>query len=80
MRNHFAVGLLGVFILMLSLVLTGCNQNGKGQFFSQPGKTAKEGKRDQIRTLNVNNQELMQDLNRTFLIDKPSKLNQMSIP
>ena len=74
MRNHFNSGVLVVLLLGLSFLLTGC------QFWAQPGKTAKEGTRDQVRTLKVNNRELMQDLNHALLLDEPSKLNEMSIP
>jgi len=74
MRNHFNAGVLVVLLFSLSLLLTGC------QFFAQPGKTAQEGTQDQVRTLKVNNREMMQDLNHALLLDGPSKLNEMSIP
>jgi hypothetical protein len=74
MRNHFKVSVLITMLLGLMLSLTGC------QFWAQPGKTAQEGTREQIRTLKVNNREMMQDLNHALLLNEPSKLNEMSIP
>lgn len=75
MRNHFNARAIVVLLFSLSLFVTGC-----GQFWAQPGKTAQEGTEDQVRTLKVNNREMMQDLNHALLIDKPSKLNQMTMP
>jgi hypothetical protein len=75
MRNHFKASVLVTMLLGLMLSLTGC-----GEFWAQPGKSAAEGNRDQVRTLKVNNRELMQDLNHAFLLNGPSRLNEMSIP
>jgi hypothetical protein len=75
MRNHFNAGLIIVLLFSLSLMFTGC-----GQFWAQPGKTADEGYRQQVRTMKVNQRELSQDLNHALLLNGPSKLNDMSMP
>ncbi len=74
MRYHFNAGVVVVLLFCLSLLLTGC------QFWAQPGKTAQEGTLEQVRTIKINHREMMQDLNHALLLDRPSKLNQMSIP
>jgi hypothetical protein len=74
MKNNISISMLVVVLVVLSLLLSGC------QFWAQPGKTAKEGTRDQVRMLKVNHRELMQDLNHAMFLDRPSKLNEMSIP
>lgn len=74
MRGKFNAFLL--FFLLAALVVSsaGCG------FFAQPGQTAAEVHRDHLRMLRVNQQELMYDLDRTFLLDEPSKLTNRKLP
>jgi outer membrane lipopolysaccharide assembly protein LptE/RlpB len=74
MRHNFAVSLLVVLLLASALLLTGCG------FFNQPGKTPAEVHRDQLRTLRVNQQEMMSDIDRTLGVDQPSKLTDKKLP
>jgi len=75
MRHNFAVGLLVVLLLGLALLLTGC-----AGFFNQPGKTPAEVHRDQLRTIRVNQQEMMSDIDKTLGVDQPSKLTDKKLP
>jgi hypothetical protein len=74
MRHNFAVGLLVVLLLGLALLLTGCG------LFNQPGKTPAEVHRDHLRTLRVNQQEMMSDIDKTLGVDQPSKLTDKKLP
>lgn len=74
MRNKLAVSLLTVLLLSLTALLTGCG------FFNQPGKTAAEVNRDHARTLRINQQQLMADIDRTLGTDKPSTLSDKRLP
>ena len=74
MRNKVAVILLVVMLLSLVVLSTGCG------LFNQPGKTPAEVNRDHARTLRVNQQEMMADIDRTLGTDKPSKLTDKRLP
>jgi hypothetical protein len=74
MRNKVAVILLVVLLLSLVVFSTGCG------LFNQPGKTPAEINRDHARMLRINQQELMADIDRTMLWDKPSKLTDKRLP
>jgi hypothetical protein len=74
MRNRITVSLLVVVLLTLAVMSTGCG------LFGQPGKTAAEVNRDHIRTLKVNENEMMADVDKALLIDKPSKLTERHLP
>jgi len=58
----------------LILLLCGCRS------WEQPGETAAEGRRRHERVLRTNQQEMMADIDRTLLLDRPSKLTDMRIP
>jgi len=47
---------------------------------SQPGETAAEGRRRHDRVARINQQEMMSDIDKTLLLDKPSKLTDKRIP
>jgi hypothetical protein len=74
MKNRIVVSLLGVALLTLATMSTGCG------FFDQQGKTADEVNRDHIRMLRVNHEQMMEDIDRTLLLDKPSGLTEKQLP
>lgn len=64
-----------VFVLCaLFLVPVGCKS------YDQMGETAAEGHRRHKRTLRINRQEMMEDLDSLFLLDEPSKMTDKRIP
>jgi hypothetical protein len=67
---------LGIAFCALCLWLSGCSSG----FYAQPGETAAEGHRRHRRNLSINRAELMQDLDKAWLLDKPSKLTDKRIP
>ena len=69
MKRKFVLGLILCFMAFL---LTGC--------LEQLGETTAEGKRRHTRTVRVNRQELMGDIDKVLLMDKPSKLSERRIP
>jgi len=68
------VGLLCVIVFWLS----GCLYAPLDS--SQPGETEAEGHRRHIRNVRIEQREMMQDLDRMFLLDQPSKLTDKKIP
>ena len=58
---------------LVFLTLGGCT-------VSQPGETAADGHRKHLRTLRINQQEMMADIDKVLLLDKPSKLTEKRIP
>ena len=60
---------LGVFIFALA----GCSTQ-------QPGETSFEGDIRHKRTMRINHQEMMSDIDRFLLLDEPSKLTERRIP
>ncbi|MHC4593837.1 MAG: hypothetical protein ACYS9C_10220 [Planctomycetota bacterium] len=46
----------------------------------QTGETAAESKRRHKRVLRINRQEMMADIDKVLLLDKPSKLTDKRIP
>ena len=55
-------------------LLKGCSS------YEQPGETAAEGSRRHDRVLRVNRQEMMTDIDRSLLLDKPSELTDLRMP
>ena len=66
--------ILVVAFLVLVFTPFGCSS------FSQPGETTAEGSRRHDRVARINQQEMMADLDKTLLFDKPSKLTDKRIP
>lgn len=65
---------LAVLLCALTLLpCTGCST-------SQLGETAAEGHRRHKRNLRINNQEMMADIDKTLLLDRPSRLTDKRIP
>ncbi len=48
--------------------------------YEQPGETAAEGRRRHARVARINRQELMADIDRFLLFDRPSRLTDKRIP
>jgi hypothetical protein len=65
--------ILVVALLVLVFMPFGCS-------FSQPGETAAEGNRRHQRVVRINQQEMMADIDKALLLDKPSKLTDKRIP
>jgi hypothetical protein len=74
MGNKITVTLLVVILLSLVVLSPGCG------FFNQPGKTPAEVNRDHARVLRVNQQQMMADIDKVLLVDKPSKLTDKRLP
>jgi hypothetical protein len=51
-----------------------------GCSFQQPGETLAEGHRRHKRNLRINQQEMMADIDRVLLLDRPSRLSDKRIP
>ncbi|MGB2862024.1 MAG: hypothetical protein WBC05_01755 [Sedimentisphaerales bacterium] len=77
MMKSVSVSVCKVILVVILLVLVfmpfGCS-------FSQPGETAAEGHRRHQRVARINQQELMADIDKVLLLDKPSKLTDRRIP
>jgi hypothetical protein len=65
---------LAILLCTLVFWLGGCS------LIEQPGETAAEGHRRHLRNLTINQQNLMSDIDRALLIDKPSTLSDKRIP
>ncbi len=63
-----------VILCALFLVPLGCRS------YDQMGETAAEGHRRHRRTLRLNRQGMMEDLDSFMLLDRPSKLTDKRIP
>jgi hypothetical protein len=48
--------------------------------YEQPGETAAQGRRRHERVARINRQELMADIDKFLLLDRPSKLTDKRIP
>jgi hypothetical protein len=70
-KNNLILAALGVILVVLVFACFGCGQLGE---------TEAQGNRRHLRNLRINQQELMEDVDRTLLSDKPSKLTDKRIP
>jgi len=66
--------ILAVVLFVFVFVPCGCRS------YAQPGETAAEGRGRHQRNLRINRQEMMADLDKLMLLDKPSKLTDKRIP
>jgi hypothetical protein len=73
--RDFALSLFTFIITVCGLIilLGGC-------CCDQPGETAAEGSRRHERVLRINQQEMMVDIDRILLLDRPSELTDLRIP
>ncbi len=62
-----------VVLCLLGMFLSGCS-------WQQPGETAREASRRHERTLQLNNQMMLSDIDRVLLLDRPSHLTDKRIP
>ena len=65
---------LSVILFASVFFVYGCGSS------EQLGETMAEGNRRHRRVLRINHQELMGDIDRALLLDKPSKLTDKRIP
>jgi len=65
--------ILALFLWILVFLPYGCS-------FSQPGETAAEGRRRHDRVTRINQQEMMADIDRVLMLDRPSRLTDKRIP
>jgi hypothetical protein len=65
---------LAVVLFVFVFLPCGCSS------YEQMGETAAEGRRRHQRTLRINQQQMMADLDTLMLLDKPSKLTDKRIP
>ncbi|HDZ69336.1 MAG TPA: hypothetical protein ENH43_02835 [Phycisphaerales bacterium] len=63
--------MLGTVLCALVLWLSGCRQ---------PGETVAEGHRRHLRNVRINQQELVEDIDKAMLADEPSRLTDKRIP
>ncbi len=68
--GRFAGCLFAFILCALLLLSSGCRQ---------PGETMAEGHRRHLRNLSIDQQELMQDIDKVLLTDQPSKLTDKRI-
>ena len=69
---------VGLFLFALGLCL--CAGLLSGCTAQQPGETAREVHRRHLRTLRLNSQMMMSDIDKFLLLDKPSMLTDKRIP
>jgi len=74
MKRALVLITLSIVLSVLIVAVSGCG------FFNQPGKTVEEGHRDHLRMLNVNRQEMMEDIDKALLLERPSRLTDKRIP
>ena len=65
---------LAIVLFVFVFLPCGCSS------YEQMGETAAEGRRRHQRTLRINQQQMMADLDTLMLLDKPSKLTDKRIP
>jgi hypothetical protein len=63
-----------VILWVLVFLPCGCKS------YEQPGETAAEGRRRHLRNERINRQEMMADIDRVMLFDRPSRLTDKRIP
>ena len=74
MKNAFVSIILGVLLFTAAFWLGGCKS------YAQLGETDAEGNRRHKRVIRVNREEMMSDVDRVMLLDKPSRATDKRIP
>jgi hypothetical protein len=67
--------MLGIVLCAMVFWLSGC-----GGYFAHSGETEAEGNRRHLRNLSINQQSLMEDVDRAILADEPSKAAEKKVP
>lgn len=70
MMKKAVLMILAIVLFVLTIYLSGC---------SQPGETLAEGHRRHIRSLKINQQSLIKDIDAVMLFEEPSRLSDMKI-
>lgn len=65
---------LSVVLCTFMFLPWGCSSGG------QPGETAAEARRRHDRVARINQQQMMADIDKTLLLDRPSRLADKRIP
>jgi len=73
MKRVFVRVTLFVLLVSFALALSGCGIN-------QMGETAAEGHRRHVRFMRLQRQQLMEDVDTLFMLDKPTRMCERSIP
>jgi hypothetical protein len=71
MKNTLVLTILGVVLVISVFICCGC---------AQLGETTAEGHRRHLRNLRINQQQLVEDIDKALLFEKPSKLTDKRIP
>lgn len=66
--------------VILAILLSALVFLPSGCAFEQPGETLAEGQRRHKRAIRINNQEMMEDIDKVLLLDRPSRLTDKRIP
>lgn len=66
--------ILSIILCVLVFLPLGCGS------WAQPGETAAEARRRHKRVLSVNRREMMADIDKLLLLDRPSRLTDKRIP
>jgi hypothetical protein len=74
LKNRAFVCSFVIIMSCLSILFCGCTS------YEQPGESAAEGRIRHKRVLRVNQQEMMEDINKFLLLDEPSSLTDKRIP
>lgn len=74
MKRAVVLTILCFVVLGLMVFVSGCG------FFNQPGQTTAEGHRAHLRMLDVNRQEMIADIDKALLLDRPSRLSDKRMP
>lgn len=74
MRDIIVFAVVGIALCALVFLPFGCG------LIARPGETVAEGNRRHLRNLYVNQQLLVEDIDRAIGADKPSKLTDRRIP
>ncbi len=67
-------------VILIVLICVAVFLPSIGCSFSQLGETSAEGHRRHIRTYRTNQQEMMSDIDKALMLDRPSKLTDKRIP
>jgi hypothetical protein len=65
---------LNVVLCTLVFLPSGCSSGG------QPGETAAEGRRRHERVARIDQQQMMSDIDKALLLERPSRLTDKRIP